>query len=101
MNVFLDGRLELTNNMAERTVNPFVIGRKNWLFSNTPAGAGTSCILYSIVETAKLNDLIPFEYIKYVLEQYPKEREATKEEIENLLPWSKTIPDYVKNPKEE
>ena len=75
------------------------IGRKNWLFSNTPAGADASCILYSIVETAKMNNLIPFEYIKYVLEQHPKERPATDEEIEKLLPWSKTIPDYVKNPE--
>ena len=46
-----------------------------------------------------MNNLIPFEYIKYVLEQHSKERPATDEEIEKLLPWSKTIPDYVKNPE--
>lgn len=98
MHAFLDGRLELNNNHAERAVKPFVIGRKNWLFSDTPAGADASCILYSIVETAKRNNLIPFEYIKYVLEYIPRYRPPSAEEIEDLLPWSAAIPDYVKIP---
>ena len=85
MNAFLDGRLELNNNLAERTVKPFVIGRKNWLFSNTPAGADASCILYSIIETAKMNELIPYEYIKYVLDEIPKDRPPSESEIENLF----------------
>ena len=55
MNVFLDGRLELSNNRAERAVRPFAVGRKNWLFSNTPKGADASAAVYSIVETAKAN----------------------------------------------
>lgn len=53
----LDGRLELTNNRAERAVKPFVIGRKNWLFSDTDRGADSSALCYSIIESAKLNSL--------------------------------------------
>ena len=54
-----DGRLELSNNRAERSIKPFVMGRKNWLFSNTPAGAQSSAVIYSLIETAKENDLNP------------------------------------------
>jgi hypothetical protein len=57
-----DGRLELSNNRAERSIKPFVIGRKNWLFCNTPNGARSSAIIYSIIETAKENNLKPLEY---------------------------------------
>ena len=98
MNFFLDGRLELNNNMAERAVKPFVIGRRNWMFSNTPAGAKASCIIYSIVETAKMNHLDPYEYLKYVMEKYPRDHAARPEEIEEFLPWSKSLPEYVKQP---
>ena len=56
--------------MAERAVKPFVIGRMNWMFLNTPSRAKTSCIIYSIVETAKMNHLDPYEYLKYVMEKY-------------------------------
>ena len=55
-----DGRLELSNNRAERSIKPFVMGRKNWLFSNTPAGAQSSAVIYSLIETAKENDLDPY-----------------------------------------
>lgn len=65
--VFLeDGRLELDNNRGERSIKPFVIGRKNWLFSNTPKGAKASAIIYSIVESAKENNLSPYAYLKYL-----------------------------------
>lgn len=97
MHILEDGRLELDNSLAERTVKPFVIGRKNWMFSDTVQGAKASCILYSIVETAKLNNFIPFEYIKYVLEEMRGMRQ-TDENIRRLLPWSESIPDHVKNP---
>lgn len=63
-NVFLDGRTEITNNRAERSVKPFVIGRKAWLFSNTPAGARASSVMYSIIETAKENGLHPYRYLE-------------------------------------
>jgi hypothetical protein len=72
MNVFRDGRLELSNNRAENAIRPFTLGRKNWLFSNTPAGAGASAAVYSIIETAKANGLKPFEYIKFLLESLPQ-----------------------------
>lgn len=100
MRVLEDGRLELENNMAERAVKPFVIGRKNWMFSNTPAGAEASCIIYSIVESAKLNDLIPYEYLKYLLETMSDLR-LTDDNIKKLLPWSEEIPSYIKRPSEE
>ena len=96
--VLEDGRLELDNSLAERTVKPFVIGRKNWLFANTPGGADASCILYSIVETAKLNNLIPYEYIKYILDKMPS-MIPTEENIKSLLPWSDHIPEYIKTPE--
>jgi len=99
MRVLDDGRLELENNKAERAVKPFVIGRKNWLFSNTPAGAEASCILYSIVETAKNNNLIPYEYLKYIMSNM-KGKKITNELVEKLLPWAEDIPDYVKAPAE-
>lgn len=59
-------KIELTNNSAERAVKPFVIGRKNWLFCNTPDGASSSAIIYSIIETAKANNLNPYEYLEQI-----------------------------------
>src|SRR5699024_8467192 len=66
-----DGRLEIDNNRGERSIKPFVIGRKNWLFSNTAKGANASAIIYSVVETAKENGLNPFNYLKYLFEILP------------------------------
>ncbi len=83
MNVFLDGRLELSNNRAERSVRPFALGRKNWLFSNTPRGADASAAIYSIVETAKANALKPFDYLEFLLDRLPHALP-----IDDCLPWS-------------
>ena len=84
--IFLeDGRLEIDNNRSERSIKPFVIGRKNFLFSNTPKGAQSSAIIYSIVETAKENKLIPFEYLKYLFEQLPNVDTTNKETIDQLV----------------
>jgi len=94
-NVYLDGRLELSNNRAERSLKPFVQGRKQWLFSNTPNGAEASSIFYSIIETAKENNLHPFNYIKYLLEVLPA---AKTGDLESLLPWSDTMPDCCRAP---
>lgn len=58
-----DGSLELSNNRAERSMKPFVMGRKNWLFSNTSAGAQSSAVIYSLIETAKENELDPYRYL--------------------------------------
>jgi len=66
-----DGHLEIDNNRSERSIKPFVIGRKNFLFSNTPRGARASAVTYSIMETAKENDLNPFLYLQYLFEQLP------------------------------
>ena len=89
-NVYEDGRLELSNNRAERSIKPFVIGRKNWLFSATAKGAKASSVIYSMIETAKANGLKPFEYLKYLFETMPNIR---NEKYESLLPWSETLPD--------
>ncbi|MDL2205612.1 IS66 family transposase [Eubacteriales bacterium OttesenSCG-928-N13] len=87
-NVFLDGQLELSNNRAERSIRPFAIGRKNWLFSNTPQGASASAMFYSIIETAKENGLKPFEYLKYVLETAPDlDMARNPDAVVRLLPW--------------
>lgn len=88
-NVFLDGRLELSNNRCERSVKPFVQGRKLWLFSNTPDGAQASSVMYSIIETAKENGLHPFYYVKFLLESLSN---PTTDNMEALLPWSQALP---------
>ena len=66
-NYLLDGRLEISNNRAERSIKPFVIGRKNFLFANTARGAQASAIMYSLVETAKENGIKPYDYIVWLL----------------------------------
>ena len=69
--VLEDGRLELSNNLAERSIKPFVIGRKNFLFANTPCGAQSSAVIYSMMETAKANGLDPLRYLTWVLTTAP------------------------------
>lgn len=97
LNAFLsDGRLELDNNRAERSIKPFVIGRKNWLFSNTPRGAKSSAIVYSIVETAKENNLNPRSYLKFLLERLPNVDIRDTAVLDSLLPWSATLPEEVR-----
>ena len=81
-----DGSLSIDNNRAERAIKPFVIGRKNWLFSNTARGAQASAILYSIIETAKANGLITFDYLNRLFEELPKRK--TEDNISDLLPWN-------------
>ena len=95
MNVYLDGRLELSNNRGERSIKPFVMGRKNWLFCNKPSGAKASAIVYSVIETAKENNLKPFEYLKFLFEKLPN---STFSEIDSLLPWGDKIPENCKMP---
>ena len=64
-------RLELSNNRAERSIKPFVMGRKNWLFANTPGGAQASAVIYSLIETAKETKLDPYKYLLWVLQSAP------------------------------
>ncbi|WP_445683447.1 IS66 family transposase [Sporosarcina sp. FSL K6-6792] len=87
-----DGRLEIDNNRSERAIKPFVIGRKNWLFSQSMKGAKASAIAYSIVETAKENQLNPLIYLTFVFEQLPLIDLTDPKAIDQLLPWSKTLP---------
>ena len=79
-----DGRLKIDNNRAERAIKPFVIGRKAWLFSNTCNGARASAILYSIVETAKVNNLIVTDYLRTCLQRLSE----NPSDVESLLPWN-------------
>jgi transposase len=81
-----DGHVQIDNNRAERAIKPFVIGRKNWLFSATNRGARASAILYSVIETAKANGLEPLEYIHTLLDELP--RRKADDSIEDLMPWA-------------
>jgi hypothetical protein len=83
-----NGQLNIDNNRAERAIKPFVIGRKNWLFSNTAKGADASAVLYSVIETAKANGLTPFDYVMTTLEQLSQ----PEVDIEQLLPWHAAKP---------
>jgi len=93
----LDGRLEISNNRAERSIKPFVIGRKNWLFSNTPKGANASAVIYSLIETAKENGLNPFPYLQYLFEQLPNVDVHDPEILKKYLPWSEELPSICRN----
>ena len=79
-----DGRLEIDNNRAENAIRPFVIGRKNWLFSDSVRGVKASANLYSLIETAKANGLEPYAYLRRLFTELP--RAQTVEAIEALLP---------------
>ena len=92
-----DGRLELTNNRAERAVKPFVIARKNFLFSDTSKGADASALCFSMIETAKMNGLDVYGYLIHLLSELPKLGEKPEtEQLQKLLPWSDAIPEYCK-----
>jgi transposase len=79
-----DGRLRIDNNLVENAIRPFVVGRKAWLFSDTVRGAQASANLYSLVETAKVNGIEPYAYLRHVFTEIPKA--TTLEHIEALLP---------------
>ena len=81
-----DGRLELSNNRAERSIKPFVMGRKNWLFANTPGGAQASAVIYSLIETAKENALDPYRYLLWVLQNAPQLSETDAAWAEQFTP---------------
>ena len=94
-NIYLDGRLEISNNLSERSIKPFVQGRNQWLFSNTPNGAESSSIFFSLIETAKANNLNPYQYVKFLLEMLPGAKTA---DLESFLPWHDDIPDVCRIP---
>lgn len=80
----VDARLRPDNNLAENAIRPFVVGRKNWLFSGHPRGAKASAALYSLIETAKANKLEPYHYLRFIFEKLPFAR--TEDDYKNLLP---------------
>jgi transposase len=86
-----DGRIELSNNRAERSIKPFVIGRKNWLFANTPKGARASAVIYSLVETAKENKLAPYAYLNHLFERLPNLESRDTDILDQLLPWNVSL----------
>jgi transposase len=97
-----DGRLEISNNRAERSIKPFVIGRKNWLFANTPNGARASAIYYSLIVSAKENGLNPFEYLAWIFTNAPNLGKAGYvSEINDLLPGSVSMPEKLFIPQSQ
>ena len=94
LRVFLtDGDVPIDNNASERAIRGFCIGKKNWQMIDTINGAKSSAIIYSIVETAKANNLKPFDYVQYLLEEIPKHmNDRVCSFLENLLPWSEKLP---------
>lgn len=97
-NYLLDGRLEISNNDAENAIRPFTVGRKNWLFADTPKGADASAAVYSIVETAKANGLNVRKYLEHLLQYMPDMNwRAHPEALEELMPWSDTVQELCSN----
>lgn len=81
-----DGRIEIDNNVIENSIRPFTLGRKNWLFSDTVDGAHASANIYSIIQTAKRQDINVYDYLKYVIERLPVA--DSLDDYEQLLPWN-------------
>jgi transposase len=91
-NYLLDGRCSISNNIAENSIRPFTVGRKNWLFSDTPKGADASAIVYSIVETAKANNLNVYTYLNYLLLYMPGlDYRNDPELMDDMMPWSERV----------
>ena len=85
-----DGRCSFSNNLSENAIRPFTVGRKNWLFCDTPNGAQASAIVYSMVEMAKANGVNVYHYLTYLLEKMPSDR-MSDEELELLSPWNENV----------
>ena len=101
LRVFLEnGDVSMDNNASERAIRGFCIGKKNWEMIDTVHGASAAAIIYSISETAKANDLKPYEYFEYLLTEIPKHQdESSTEFLADLLPWSEKLPEYIRKPK--
>ena len=87
-NYLKDGRLEISNNRAERSIKPFVIDRKNFLFANTPKGATGSAIMFSLIQTAIENGLDPYKYLTWLMRTAKDADLAQEDMIQSLLPWN-------------
>lgn len=95
LKVFLDdGEVPMDNNAAEQSIRGFCIGKKNWVMIDTIAGAKSSAIIYSIAETAKGNNLKPYDYFEYLLTEIPKHLDVPDRSfLDDLLPWSPSLPE--------
>lgn len=85
-----DGRCSFSNNLSENAIRPFTVGRKNWLFSDTPKGADASATIYTMVEMAKAHNLNIYKYLKYLLERLP-DTKMTDEGLGHLVPWDPDV----------
>ena len=101
LRVFLeDGEVPMDNNASERAIRGFCVGKKNWQVIDTINGAKSSAIIYSIAETAKANNLKPYEYFEYLLTEIPKHvDEKDRSFLEDLLPWSNKLPENIRKPQ--
>ena len=101
LRVFLEnGDVPMDNNASERAIRGFCIGKKNWEMIDTVNGATSSAIIYSIAETAKANQLKPYEYFEYLLTEIPKHMDDKNSNfLEELLPWSETLPENIRKPQ--
>ena len=83
-----DGNCAISNNPAENSIRPFTVGRKNWEFAGSPAGADASACVYSLVETAKANGIEPYAYLNALLTIVPgSDYRTNPERMEQLMPW--------------
>ncbi len=88
-----DGRLELSNNRCEAHIKPFATARRAWLFADTPKGATANAVLYTLVESAKANELNIYEYLNHLLSVMPElDYHTQPERLDELLPWSDQLP---------
>ena len=101
LRVFLeDGDVPMDNNASERAIRGFCIGKKNWQMIDTIHGAKASAIIYSIAETAKANNLKPYDYFEYLLNEIPKHMDETNHLfLEDLMPWSPNLPERIRKPE--
>ena len=101
LRVFLEnGDVPMDNNASERAIRGFCIGKKNWEMIDIVNGATSSAIIYSIAETAKANQLKPYEYFEYLLTEIPKHMDDKNSNfLEELLPWSEILPENIRKPQ--
>lgn len=85
-----DGRCSFSNNLSENAIRPFTVGRKNWLFCDTPHGAQASAIVYTMVEMAKANGVNVYHYLTYLLEKLPDDS-MSDNELDQLAPWNEKV----------
>ena len=98
--VLEDGDVPIDNNASERAIRGFCIGKKNWEMIDTVNGANSSAIIYSIAETAKANNLKPFDYFEYLLTEIPKHVDDKNTDfLAELLPWSDMLPENIRKPQ--